>query len=156
MSIQDRTPIDRRHALKAGTLSALGVGLMAAATGTPQPAAAQQQQPAASFLAAPAGHDEAYRAWLADFQEAYQPRHALVNALRAEIEALLPADRAWELVDRLDIAISELYELQEARTIEMVAQHLPGIAAALRLVYQHTIAVHENGALDCCAGVQLW
>ena len=149
MSPDQRTTVSRRRILQTSALAAIGAGL----AGSP---AITQAEPT-SFLAAPDGHDEAFTAWLEEYQQAYGEALDAKEALRDEIMALLPLprDEAWRLIDRFDIAKTELSDLEEARTVELMARHLPGLAWALRLVYQHTIESHATAALDCCQGVTL-
>src|SRR5687768_3464081 len=121
------SPISRRSVLTTSTLSALGVGLMNL---TPALALAEPAAPP-SITSAPVGYSEALAAWLAEWTDVHTEAVAEAHAALLAIQGHLPPDVAWTLVDRYDVAKNDLRDLGEAHTIEMIAQHFPGIAGAI-------------------------
>src|SRR4051812_8377121 len=102
----DRTTLTRRSAIRTGTLSALGVGLMTAA-GAP-PVAAGSLQPAAELTLIAAlcaeptpGADARFEEWLAIWRSEHAAVSAEHRAILDQIKAYVPADRQYELVGKL-------------------------------------------------------
>jgi hypothetical protein len=54
-------------------------------------------------------------------------------------------------VNELDAALGDSMNLEIDRVFALLAAHLPGIAPALRLVYEHVAGT--DGGADCCSGV---
>lgn len=148
-----RVPVSRRSILGAGTLSALGVGLMSLA---PTPALASPgQEP--SIVSAPVGYSEALAAWLAEYRAADAEAHQVCKDTWTAIKARFgDSDEVWRTFDAYDVAKNELRDLAEAHAVEMIALHFPGLAGAIRAVYHHVRETGLLAATHCCEGVELW
>jgi hypothetical protein len=148
-----QVPVSRRSILGAGTLSALGVGLMSLAP----TAAVAAPHSALSIVSAPVGYSEMLAAWLAEYHVADQEAHQVCKDTWATVKAVCGnSDEVWRAFDRYDVAKNNLRDLSEAHTVEMIALHFPGIAGAIRQVYQHIVETGLVEAAHCCEGVELW
>lgn len=135
-----RPPITRRSAIQAGALSALGVGLMAAATGTTHAEPAPQTVVVNTDDLA----DEC-RARYTEYRAASNTHNQLYDALRS----LLSPDQRRLLSEYSDRGTENTVAFNDWMLAE-VARHLPGMAPAIRMIAEHanTVAYRKPGA--CC------
>ncbi len=146
--------ITRRGALTTGTLSAIGIGLMAAAGGGPEPVAAEPAPElfATISLAGPVA-PVMDAAWLADWRAELEELYEEEAAAWAAIKAYLPGD-GFALRNRLDVALGVIRDHDQELLVERLASHLPGLAPAIRAVYAHVLEWGSYSSMPgCCATI---
>jgi hypothetical protein len=116
--------------------------------------AAQQPVTALQALAGPAVDRASLAAWRADWHRRYNALSVEHSEACDAIVARLGPD-GWSLANELDTAIGNSTNLEIDRVFALLAAHLPGIAPALRLVFEHLATVGFGHELDCCAEVSL-
>jgi len=92
----------------------------------------------------------ASREWLEDWLREGDELHEELKAAEDAIKSYLPRD-GWELLMPLDSVYGALATHEQEMLLETIATHMPGLAPALRAIYQH---VTHGGAyervLGCC------
>jgi hypothetical protein len=156
MSVPDRTPVTRRSVLRTSLTALLAAG---AASTLPAPTVAAQApdvSPSASLplLAAPAIDREALGAWLVRWHHKYSE---LLEAHERAFGAIAdrPGTDAWRRANDLDVAIGNIATMDQDRAFALLCAHLPGLAPALRTIYEHVVDVDFGGDADCCSALTL-
>ena len=141
------TTITRRAALTTGTLTALGVGLLAAAGARPEPVAAEPLAVPTVLPTVVCPDDLAAdcRALLAQLREEEAAYWAAVRDLEA---TLSPAQaKLWSTLS--DATSDKDCTVHEWISAEM-ARHAPGLSTVIRLLWLHVIAEGTDCRSFCC------
>ena len=159
--IDRQVPISRRSAISTGTLTAIGVGLAAAAQ-TAAPVAAQPAEAAPVMPIVPADAlvaalcrepkpetDASFAEWLEAWRRDYAAARAAHQEAYAALEAYVPADRRYELVGKLSDTEGDVSHLEMQHTREIFFRHLPGLEPVLRLLWAHASDTHFGRELEC-------
>lgn len=148
--------VTRRSALATTALSALGVGLMAAAGARPDPAHAEPASPGPDLLGAlcTASRQTAddWVLWLRDWHAQSAEIYRHLDEAMDRLEAVVPdVPELRQLVSDLGNAYSELTILEQEREREIVVRHFPGLEPALRAVFGHAGAMSHGVAERECS-----
>lgn len=138
-----QVPITRRSALTTGTLTALGIGLMGAAGARPEPVAAEP-----TTLATVVNADDLTSECRAAWAE-HEALRDVSLALGRQLDAVsTPEQRAafmeWEAANNAANNAESSWQAAE------LARHLPGVAPAIMMIWDHVTHVSYGKPGTCC------
>ena len=95
---------------------------------------------------------EALGAWLAEYHRQEEALGERQHRAFAAIAERVGHD-ARKLADDLDVTAGLRSDLERDRLFMLVAAHVPGLAPALRLIYEHVLDISYGDEAGCCSEI---
>ena len=135
--------ITRRSALRTGGLAAVMAGLMGAGTVSAAPMASELA--ARTVVVHVDDLAEECRHLNALYREKMDDHFDALGRFKATL-----TDEQFALFGRLIDSLGDSFVAEMGWQVAEIARHLPGLALAIRLVYEHTIVRTYDTPGECC------